>query len=204
MLWIRKLHYRVHKSPCFVPIPSQKNRVTLSHFLWSITILPSHLLLALSSGHFLHFSTPKPWIYFYSPPCMLHTPSTSDVLHFITIRGQPLANVDLLMKASPTCTVYDCKQKAAVVKTGQKGTTAGDYNTIHPRQVVLQSTHDANEYRHVWATRESLNVAMTPLLPLPHNDVRHDTYRHFIQGTTEIRDGILIQRNSWVTQCAVF
>jgi len=52
---------------------------------------------------------------------------------------------------------------------------------------------------------ESLNVAMMPLLPLPRNDVSHDTYRqHFIQGTTAIRDGILIQRNSWVTQCAVF
>ena len=33
---------------------------------------------------------------------------------------------------------------------------------------------------------------MMPLLPLPRNDVRHDTYKlHFIQGTTAIRDGIL-------------
>ena len=97
MLWIRKLHYRVHKSPCLVPFPSRRNRVTPSHFLWSITMLSSHLFLAISSGPFLHFSAPNPCIYFFSPPCMLHTPSTSYVFHLITIRGQPHANVDLLL-----------------------------------------------------------------------------------------------------------
>jgi hypothetical protein len=53
ILWKPKVHYRIHKSPPPVPIPSQLNPVhALPHpTSWrSILILSSHLRLGLPSG----------------------------------------------------------------------------------------------------------------------------------------------------------
>jgi hypothetical protein len=235
MLWNRKLHYRAHKSPRLVPIPSQRHRVTLSHtflvvhyhiilpstpssfkcsfsllnFLWSITILSSHLLLALSSGPFLHFPTPKLCTFILPRACYTSRPP-----HPYFIWSPSEANYMQMWISSWRHRLVQCvpAQKTATSRT--KGRSCKIATERHnseglghhtPIAGSSPATHNASEYTHAWATMESLNVAMMPLLPLPRNDVRHDTYRqHFIQGTTAIRDGILIQRNSWVTQCAVF
>jgi hypothetical protein len=56
--------------------------------------------------------------------------------------------------------------------------------------VALLSTRQLDER----ATWESLNVTMTPLLPLRRNDVHRDTERqHFIHGTMVIRDGTFVR-----------
>jgi hypothetical protein len=196
MLWNRKLQYRAHKSPCLVLIPSQRNRVTPSR---TFLMVHYHIVLpstpSFSSGPFLHFPTPEPWMYFLFSP--VHATYPVHLIHISFHRhqrpttckcGSPDEDATDLFGVRLHETQRRLKQNAAVVKTGQSD---GLWHHT-PMAGSTPTTHDVSEYRHVWATRESLNVAMMPLLPLPRNDVRHDTHRqHFIQATTAIRDGML-------------
>jgi hypothetical protein len=54
ILWIPKVHYRIHKSPSLVPISSQTIRSTLTHSVssWPISILSTHLCIGLPRGLF--------------------------------------------------------------------------------------------------------------------------------------------------------
>jgi hypothetical protein len=54
-LWNPNVKYRVHKSLPLIPVLSQMNPVHTPHpiYLTSVLILSSHLLVGLSSGHFL-------------------------------------------------------------------------------------------------------------------------------------------------------
>jgi len=159
MLWNRKLHYRAHISPRLVPIPSQRHRVTPSHtflvvhyhiilpstpssfkrsfsslhFLWSITILSSHPLLALSSGPFLHFPTQKTlYVFLFSPVHATHPvyPIHISFDHHERLTtckcGSPDEDVTDLFSVRMHEKQRPLEQKAALVKSRQRGTTARD------------------------------------------------------------------------------
>ena len=134
MLWNRKLHYRAHKSPYLVPIRSQRNRVTPSHtFLMVHYHIILHLLLALSNGPFLHFPTLNPCMFFYSPP--VHATHPVHLIHIsfdhhqrpTTCKcGSPDEDVTDLFSVGLQETQRPLKQKAEVIKRGQRGKTARD------------------------------------------------------------------------------
>jgi hypothetical protein len=69
MMMMTKVHYRIHKRPSPVPIPSQLNpfHTPTSHFLNIISILSFHLLLGLPSDFIPQVSQPKPFIRLFSP-----------------------------------------------------------------------------------------------------------------------------------------
>jgi hypothetical protein len=54
ILWNRKVHNHIHKSPPLVRILNQINSAQAlpSNFLWSVLILSSHIHLGLRSGNF--------------------------------------------------------------------------------------------------------------------------------------------------------
>ena len=79
ILWNPKVHCHINKCPSPVPVLGQLDPVHAPHTTcWrSILILSSHLRLGLPSGLLLQVSPPKPCIYFFSPPYVLHAPPIS-------------------------------------------------------------------------------------------------------------------------------
>ena len=81
-----KVHYRIHKCPPPVPIPSQINTVYVPNpTSWrSILILSAHLKLGLPSGPFPQVSPPTPCIHLSSLPHVLHGVSFW-IIKFLTL-----------------------------------------------------------------------------------------------------------------------
>ena len=80
ILWNPKVHYRIHKCPPPLPIPSQIDPVHGSafDFLKIHLIVFSHLVWFFQVSSFLQVSPPKPCIHLSSPyVCYLPRPSHS-------------------------------------------------------------------------------------------------------------------------------
>jgi len=134
MLWNRKLHYRAHKSPRLVPIPSQRNRVTPSH---TFLMVHCHIILPSTPSSFKwsfysvsHSKTL--YVFLFSP---VHATHPVHLIHISFDHHQrpatckcesPDEDFTDLFSVRLYETQWPLKQKAKFVKTGQRGTTARD------------------------------------------------------------------------------